>query len=91
MSRPAGVLPEVRPTSRYDSVFVRGFGGHIVERTDPRGGAYYWIGYTPGEHQADEETDITSVRDGYISVTPLHLDLTHEATRRKLAHQFEKA
>jgi 5'-nucleotidase len=28
------------------------------------------------------------VRSGYVSVTPLHLDLTHEATRRKLAAQF---
>src|SRR4029453_1911448 len=67
---------------------VRGFGGHIVERTDPRGGTYYWIAYAPGEHEHDDESDLTSVRSGYVSVTPLHLDLTHEATRRKLAAQF---
>ena len=70
---------------------VRGFGGHIVERTDPRGGAYYWIGYTPGEHEFDDESDLAAVSAGYISVTPLHLDLTHEATRRKLAQQYETA
>jgi 5'-nucleotidase len=70
---------------------VRGFGGSIIERTDPRGGAYYWIGYTPGEHEVDEESDLHAVRHGWISVTPLHLDLTHEATRRKLAAQFESA
>ncbi|WIM12273.1 5'/3'-nucleotidase SurE [Enhydrobacter sp.] len=70
---------------------VRGFGGYIVERTDPRGGAYYWIAYAPGEHEVDDQGDISAVREGYISVTPLHLDLTHEATRRKLAAQFEKA
>ena len=70
---------------------VRGFGGTIVERTDPRGATYYWIGYTPGEHEHDEESDLTSVRSGYVSVTPLHLDLTHEATRRKLSAQFELA
>jgi len=29
------------------------------------------------------------VRGGYVSVTPLHLDLTHEATRRMLAAEFE--
>ncbi len=69
---------------------VRGFGGHIVERTDPRGGTYYWIAYAPGEHEHDDESDLTSVRSGYVSVTPLHLDLTHEATRRKLAAQFAK-
>ena len=27
-----------------------------IERTDPRGGAYYWIGYSPGEHEVDEES-----------------------------------
>jgi 5'-nucleotidase len=69
---------------------VRGFGGHIVERVDPRGGTYYWIGYTPGEHEFDDESDISAVRGGWISVTPLHLDLTHEATRRKLATELEK-
>ena len=70
---------------------VRGFGGTIIERTDPRGGAYYWIGYSPGEHEVDEESDLFAVRHGWISVTPLHLDLTHEATRRKLSAQFESA
>jgi 5'-nucleotidase len=70
---------------------VRAFGGTVIERTDPRGGAYYWIGYSPGEHQVDEESDLHAVRHGYISVTPLHLDLTHEATRRKLAAQFADA
>jgi 5'-nucleotidase len=70
---------------------VRAFGSSIIERTDPRGGAYYWIGYSPGEHEVDEESDLHAVRNGYISVTPLHLDLTHEATRRKLAAHFAAA
>jgi 5'-nucleotidase len=70
---------------------VRGFGGTIVERTDPRGGAYYWIGYSPGEHELDEESDLYAIRNGYISVSALHLDLTHEATRRKLAAHFAAA
>jgi len=69
---------------------VRGFGGHIVEREDPRGGAYYWIAYAPGEHEHDEDGDISAVRGGWISVTPLHLDLTHDVTRRKLAAGFDK-
>jgi len=67
---------------------VRAFGSSIMERIDPRGGAYYWNAYTPGEHEADEEGDVSAIRAGYVSVTPLHLDLTHEATRRKLAAQF---
>src|SRR5262249_40442175 len=70
---------------------VRGFGGHIVERTDPRGGAYYWIGYTPGEHEFDDESDLSAGRRGFLPVTPPHPYLTHEATRRKLAAQCETA
>ena len=70
---------------------VRGFGGYIIERQDPRGGSYYWIAYSPGEHEFDDESDLAAVRNGYVSVTPLHLDLTHEATRRKLSAQFETA
>lgn len=58
---------------------TRGFGGHIVERKDPRGGTYYWIGYAPQESEIDEASDIAAVRSGHISVTPLHLDLTHYA------------
>jgi 5'-nucleotidase len=70
---------------------TRGFGGYIVERIDPRGGTYYWIGYQPQESEIDEASDIAAVRSGHISVTPLHLDLTHEGMRRKLGAQFEAA
>ena len=68
---------------------TRGFGGHIVERKDPRGGTYYWIGYAPQESEIDAASDIAAVRSGHISVTPLHLDLTHESMRRKLVAEFE--
>jgi len=67
---------------------VREFGSSIVERVDPRGGAYYWNSYSAGDHEPDEEGDVSAIRSGWVSVTPLHLDLTHEATRRKLAAQF---
>jgi 5'-nucleotidase len=66
----------------------RGFGGYIVERVDPRGGTYYWIGYQAQESEIDEASDIAAIRSGHISVTPLHLDLTHEDMRRKLGAQF---
>ena len=85
-------FPDVAATgvrgTRVTRQGVRAFGGGIVERTDPRGGTYYWIAYAPGEHDRDEESDITAVRGGYVSVTPLHLDLTHEATRRKFGSLF---
>jgi 5'-nucleotidase len=55
----------------------RRYGDAIVEKTDPRGQKYYWIG---GEELAfvDEEgTDFHAVSTGRISVTPIHLDLTN--------------
>lgn len=67
---------------------TRAFGGYIVERIDPRGGTYYWIGYRPQESEIDERSDIAAVRSGHISVTPLQLDLTHQAMRRRLAARF---
>ncbi len=49
----------------------------IYELVDPRGKRYYWIGGVPLEDVDNgEDTDIIAVNRGYISVTPIHLDLT---------------
>jgi 5'-nucleotidase len=48
----------------------------LIERTDPRGRAYYWIGGDAPIWEPEEGTDFTAVDQGFVSVTPLHLDLT---------------
>ncbi|MFP3895473.1 MAG: 5'/3'-nucleotidase SurE [Anaerolineales bacterium] len=48
----------------------------LVKRTDPRGREYYWIGGDPPAGIPKEGTDIGALAQGYISVTPLLLDLT---------------
>jgi len=48
----------------------------LVKRKDPRGKDYYWIGGGPPEDVIEEGTDVGAVANGYISVTPLHLDMT---------------
>jgi 5'-nucleotidase len=48
----------------------------VTEQRDPRGKLYYWIGAGPPAWEAGEDTDFAAVHAGYISVTPLHLDLT---------------
>lgn len=48
----------------------------LVTRVDPRGRAYYWIGGEPPEGIPEEGTDIGALAQGYISVTPILLDLT---------------
>jgi 5'-nucleotidase len=48
----------------------------VTEQRDPRGKVYYWIGAGPPAWEAGEDTDFAAVHAGYVSVTPLHLDLT---------------
>ena len=48
----------------------------LIEKTDPRGRAYYWIGGEQPVWQAQEGTDFQAIEQGYISITPLSLDLT---------------
>ncbi|GIW40677.1 MAG: 5'-nucleotidase SurE [Candidatus Binatia bacterium] len=58
----------------------RRYGDAIVEKTDPRGKKYYWIGGDEAGFVEDEGTDFAAVARGMISVTPLHLDLTNYAS-----------
>jgi 5'-nucleotidase len=48
----------------------------IVEKTDPRGKLYYWIGGEEPTWENDDTSDFTAVERGYVSVTPLTFELT---------------
>lgn len=52
----------------------------IVKGMDPRGYPYYWFGLGYTERTPGHVTDLETIADKFISVTPLHLDLTHEET-----------
>ena len=56
----------------------------IVQRTDTRGYDYYWFGLGPMLQTPGHETDLEAISDGYVTVTPLHLDLTHEESLARL-------
>ena len=56
----------------------------VIERLDPRGRKYYWIGGEPPIWHPEEGTDFDAVQAGFISITPLHLDLTHHESIRAL-------
>jgi len=62
--------------------------GSLVEGTDPRGFKYYWFGLHGIEHTSGHDTDLEAVAENYIAVTPLHLDLTHEASLQALASRY---
>lgn len=54
------------------------------KRTDLRGREYYWIGFRQERSQPSAGTDLRALYDGKISVTPLHIDLTHNESVHKL-------
>jgi 5'-nucleotidase len=53
---------------------------HAERRTDLRGRDYYWMGFRGGRQNPSEGTDLRAIIEGRISVTPLHIDLTHLET-----------
>lgn len=65
--------------------------GHIRidARVDPRGFPYYWFGYGREVETPGHRTDLEALHDGYVSVTPLHLDLTHRQTMAALQATLE--
>ena len=68
---PAGEIKGVRFTRLGRRVYEQS----VVEKEDPRGRKYFWIAGTP-IWQMDKGTDHEAVSSCYISITPLHLDLT---------------
>lgn len=67
----------------------RKIGDTLVERLDPRGEPYLWIGALRESTEPGAGTDLAAIAAGYVSVTPVHLDMTHHASletfRRRIA------
>lgn len=81
-------LPNL-PASKIKGVVVtkqgrRSYDDVIVEKVDPRGRAYFWIGNGDPRWADDSGTDINAIRAGKISITPVHLDLTNHTAIEKL-------
>jgi 5'-nucleotidase len=55
----------------------RRYEGMIIDKVDPRGRNYYWIGTVDLNFLDIEGSDYSAVTRGHISITPLHLDLTN--------------
>ena len=64
----------------------RNYRDKLVERLDPYGNSYYWVGGPAIVEAAEVGTDIAALRDGHISVTPIHLDLSSHLLIEKLAN-----
>ena len=61
----------------------------VVKSTDPRGRVIYWVGPAGAEQDAGPETDFHAVREGYVSVTPLQVDLTRHSALDSLRSWVE--
>ena len=64
---------------------MRVYNAVLDKRLDPRGHPYYWIGGPVPSGIPDEGTDIGAIEQGYVSITPLHLDLTEYHRTRQLS------
>ncbi len=62
--------------------------GSVVEGRDPRGFSYFWFGLHGIEHTPGHATDLEAIADGYVAVTPLQLDFTHDASLGALAERY---
>ena len=69
--RPAGTAITVQGRREHE--------GTILEGLDPRRRTYYWIEEGRDRWVSDEMSDIHAIRQGLISITPLHTDTTHHA------------
>jgi 5'-nucleotidase len=87
-TNPAVILNVNFPIGEFAGVKVcklgkRIYGEGVIERLDPRGRKYYWIGGEPPIWHPGVDTDFEAIQAGYVSITPLHLDLTdHESIPR---------
>lgn len=60
-----------------------------VKEFDPRGRPIYWVGPPGEEADAGPGTDFHAINSGYVSVTPLHLDMTHYKIFDQVAHVLD--
>jgi len=90
---PAGTLLNVNvpnvPLAELRGTEITRLGKRIyhqmtVERVDPRGKKYYWIGGGEPDWEREEGTDLDAVDRKMVSITPLHLDMTDYASFDRL-------
>lgn len=86
-------FPPLRPEAvrgvRVVSQGLRDYGRlNLIKRQDPRGFDYYWLGLAPVPHNPAAETDLEAIAEGFVTVTPLHLDLTHSQSLDMLGNAY---
>lgn len=75
---------------RTTSLGKRFYGNEVVHREDPRGRGYFWIGGAWPRIERVDGTDCEAVRQGWVSVTPIGLDVTHHQELAALTTRFSE-
>ncbi|KEO84321.1 5'/3'-nucleotidase SurE [Tumebacillus flagellatus] len=71
------LLPREVQGVRITSIGKRRYENHYDKRTNPRGVSYYWLAGPLKKLEQEPDADIRAVREGFISVSPVHFDFTH--------------
>ncbi|MCM8730146.1 5'/3'-nucleotidase SurE [Hephaestia sp. GCM10023244] len=83
------LAPDAVKGVRVASQGLRDYGRlQIVSNTDPRGYEYHWFALGPTIETPAHSTDLEAIADGYVAVTPLHLDLTHRESLAMLGQAY---
>jgi 5'-nucleotidase len=85
-------FPSLREAEEYQGVKFTRLGRRVYrnvfeERRDPRGRIYYWMGGELLNCDQETDSDITAVEEGFVSITPLHSDLTDYAALDRNDHK----
>lgn len=86
-------FPDIEPEAvrglRVATQGKRKIGDTLIERVDPRGEPYLWIGALREDSEPGPGTDLAAIAEGCVAVTPIHLDLTHHASCTSLSALLE--
>ncbi|EOD01093.1 5'/3'-nucleotidase SurE [Caldisalinibacter kiritimatiensis] len=81
-------FPSISPDNikgiRVTELGIRRYSNQYEERKDPMGKSYYWLSGKLLEIQNKNESDVTAIENNYISITPLHFDLTNYQFIKKM-------
>jgi len=86
-------VPDV-PVSRLQGLEVTRLGQRhkaepVIRSVDPRGQSIYWVGPPGAEQDAGQGTDFHAVRTGYVSITPIQVDLTRHRSLAETAQWIQ--
>ncbi|MEN6460627.1 MAG: 5'/3'-nucleotidase SurE [Syntrophomonas sp.] len=87
-------VPAIKPQDikgiRIARLGVRNYDNLFEEYKDPRGNTFYWLGGGVLEEEQKLDSDVYAIQHGYISITPIHLDLTDYKLIDEYKHTFSK-